>query len=118
MGSAPACRRGARWTAVSALALAVAVLAVAPGRVAAVGYETADSADRSRVQWKQEPSFPRKLLDAMVLRPLQFVQVVASAAIFLPAYPMAWPFGGGDDVIEACITEPVDRLFRKPLGDL
>jgi hypothetical protein len=84
----------------------------------AAGYETADYGDRAQVEWRQEPSVPRKLLDATVLRPLQFVQLILSAVIFVPAYPVAWPFGAGDDVLELCITEPTDRLFRKPLGDL
>jgi hypothetical protein len=44
--------------------------------------------------------------------------LMLSAVIFVPAYPVAWPFSAGDDVLELCITEPTDRLFRKPLGDL
>ena len=60
----------------------------------------------------------RKVFDLAVLRPLQLVQVAVSAIVFVPAYPLAWPFGGGDDVLVLCITEPVDRAFRRPLGEL
>ncbi len=127
------CCRGLRWPGLAALALALAAVPVAPEPVRATGhetadyraadyetadYETADYGDRARVEWRQEPSGPRKLFDATVLRPLQFVQLVLSAVIFVPAYPVAWPFGAGYDVLELCITEPTDRLFRKPLGDL
>jgi hypothetical protein len=105
------------------LALALAASPLAPESVGAAGYETAnyetaDYGDRAQVEWRQEPTGSRKLFDAIVLRPLQFLQVMVSAVIFVPAYPVAWPFGGSDDVVELCITEPADRLFRKPLGDL
>ena len=120
---------GPRWPGLAALALALTAVSVAPEPVratghetadyrAVAGYETADYGDRARVEWRQEPSVPRKLFDATVLRPLQFVQLMLSAVIFVPAYPVAWPFGAADDVLELCITEPTDRLFRKPLGDL
>ena len=56
--------------------------------------------------------------DLLILRPFQFVQVVVSAAIFLPAYPVSFLFDGDEDVMEALITEPTDRLFRTPLGNL
>ncbi len=122
------CCRGPRWSGLAALALALAAVLVAPEPVRATGhetadyraagYETADYGDRARVEWRQEPSVPRKLFDATVLRPLQFVQLILSAVIFVPAYPVASAFGAGDDVLELCITEPTDRLFRKPLGDL
>ena len=44
--------------------------------------------------------------------------------MFVPAYPIAglidlgWDAGARDDVIEICITEPVNQVFRKPLGEL
>ncbi len=65
-----------------------------------------------------EPSVGRKVFDAAILRPLQFVQVAVYAVAFVPAYPVAWAFDAEDDVMELCITEPVDRLFRRPLGEL
>jgi hypothetical protein len=60
----------------------------------------------------------RQVFDLVVLRPLQVVQVAVSAAIFVPAYPVSLLFDGGEDVLEICITEPVERAFRRPLGDL
>ena len=56
--------------------------------------------------------------DLLILRPFQFVQVAASAAVFLPSYPISFLFDGEEDVMDALITEPSDRLFRKPLGEL
>jgi hypothetical protein len=56
--------------------------------------------------------------DAMLLRPLQLVQFVASAIVFVPAYPVGWLFGSEDEVLEICIQEPLDRAFRQPLGEL
>lgn len=60
----------------------------------------------------------RKVYDALLLRPLSFVRTVVSVALFPVFYPFALPFGAGDEVIEICITQPVDRTFRRPLGDL
>jgi hypothetical protein len=66
----------------------------------------------------------RKVYDALLLRPLGFCQFVVSAAVFVPAYPIArfvdlgWDANATDDVIEVCITEPVNQVFRKPLGEL
>ncbi len=62
--------------------------------------------------------FSRRAFDLTVLRPLQLIQVIVSAAVFLPAYAVSLPFGGDEDVLEICITEPVDRAFRRPLGEL
>jgi len=56
--------------------------------------------------------------DLLVLRPFQFVQVVVSAALFVPSYPVSFLFDGEEDVMEALITEPTDRLFQRPLGEL
>ena len=137
------CRRGPRWPGLAALALALVAIPAAPAPVRAEGhdpadyesvrwgtagygratdwtadYRTGDYGDRARVQWRQEPSTSRKVFDAVILRPLQLGHVVLSAAFFLPAYAVAWPFGVTDDVVELCITEPVDRLFRRPLGEL
>ena len=54
----------------------------------------------------------------MLLRPLQLVQFVASAIVFVPAYPVGWLFGSEAEVLEICIQEPLDRAFRQPLGEL
>ena len=116
------CRRGPRWLGLAALALTLAAVPLAPEPPRAAGFETADYGtaaygDRARVEWRQEPSGGRKLFDATVLRPFQLGQVMVSAGIFVLAYPVAWTFGVGDEVLEVCITEPMAR-FSRPLGDL
>jgi len=60
----------------------------------------------------------RQAFDLVILRPLQLVQLAVSAAVFVPAYPVSLLFDGDEDVLELCITEPVERAFRRPLGDL
>ena len=89
------------------LLLGVAVLtgSVAPAHAEAERTQTAEQ-------------FGRKVFDALVLRPLGLVQTVVSASIFLVAYPISLVTGGSDDVIEACIEQPVAQTFRKPLGEL
>ena len=64
------------------------------------------------------PSTGRKIYDAVVLRPFGAVQTLVGAAAFVVLYPMALPFDGGDVVLDVCITKPVDRTFRRPLGEL
>jgi len=60
----------------------------------------------------------RMIYDAVVLRPWGLVQVLVGAALFVPSYPIAWLAGAGDDVLRACIEQPVERTFRRPLGEL
>ena len=72
----------------------------------------------SPVDSRQAPTTSRKVFDAMLLRPLQLIQVAVSAIVFVPAYPVGWIFGSEDEVLEICIQEPVDRAFRRPLGEL
>ena len=68
--------------------------------------------------WTRANSTGRKAFDLVILRPLQVVQVAVSAAVFVPAYPVSLLLDGDEDVLEICITEPVERAFRRPLGDL
>ena len=60
----------------------------------------------------------RTAYDAVVLRPLGLVQVVVGVVFFVPAFPIAALFGAGDDAFRICIEQPVDRTFRRPLGEL
>jgi hypothetical protein len=64
------------------------------------------------------PGVVRQVYDAVVLRPLDVIQFVVGAVLFVPSYPVALLVGGGDDVFRACIADPVDRTFRRPLGRL
>ncbi len=56
------------------------------------------------------------VFDALVLRPLSFIQLAFSAVVFVPAYPVSLLFGGSDDVMRACISEPAHQTFGRPLG--
>jgi hypothetical protein len=64
------------------------------------------------------PGVVRSAYDLVVLRPLGFLQVVLGAAVLVPSYPVALLVGGDEDVWRACIAEPVERTFRRPLGRL
>ena len=64
------------------------------------------------------PGIARSAYDLVLLRPLGFLQVVVGAAVALPAYPVALLFDGDEDVWRACVAEPVERTFRRPLGRL
>lgn len=59
----------------------------------------------------------RQVFDLTILRPLGLVQTAISAAAFIVAYPVALPFGGQDHCVDYLIADPVDRTFRRPLGD-
>lgn len=59
-----------------------------------------------------------KAYDAVVLRPLGFIQTAVGATFFLFAYPISLATGGTDHVVDACITGPVDQTFERPLGEL
>ena len=60
----------------------------------------------------------RTAYDTVALRPFGLVQAAAGAAAFVALYPPGLIVGGDDDVTRACITDPVDQTFRKPLGEL
>jgi hypothetical protein len=64
------------------------------------------------------PGAARSAYDLVVLRPWGFLQVVLGAAVLVPSYPVALLVDGDEDVWRACIAEPVERTFRRPLGRL
>ena len=64
------------------------------------------------------PGIARSAYDAVVLRPLGFLQVVLGAVVLVPSYPVALLVDGDEDVWRACIADPVERTFRRPLGRL
>jgi len=66
----------------------------------------------------RQPGIARSAYDLVVLRPLSFVQVVVGAVLFVPSYPVALLVDGDEDVWRACIADPVERTFRRPLGRL
>ena len=64
------------------------------------------------------PGIARSAYDAVVLRPLGFLQIVVGAVVLVPSYPVALLVDGDEDVWRACIADPVERTFRRPLGRL
>ena len=64
------------------------------------------------------PGIARSAYDAVVLRPLGFLLVVVGAVVLVPSYPVALLVDGDEDVWRACIADPVERTFRRPLGRL
>ncbi len=59
----------------------------------------------------------RPFYDAAVLRPAALVLLGAGVLGFGVFYPVSLLTGGSDHVLEACITNPYERLTR-PLGEL
>jgi hypothetical protein len=60
----------------------------------------------------------RQAFDAAILRPLGFVQTVASAVMLVVFYPAALATNTVDELTDICITQPVDQTFERPLGEL
>ena len=58
-------------------------------------------------------------LDALVVRPLATVRVVAGALFFLPASLFSSPSGreGFNGAYDIFIAEPIEYAFRRKLGD-
>ncbi|MDJ0851803.1 MAG: hypothetical protein QNK04_25780 [Myxococcota bacterium] len=95
---------GALWVLLLVLSLALPASAEGPPESES-GWERANRAGRTG-------------FDLVILRPFQLGQLVLSAAVFLPSYPISFLFDGDEDVMEVCITDPVARVFQRPLGDL
>jgi hypothetical protein len=93
---------------ISCVALLIAaLLAPAPGLAAGGGDELAGAERAGRIGW-----------DLVVVRPLGVVLVAISLVGAAVAYPVAWPFGGTDHVTEYLVKDPIDRTFRRPVGEL
>ena len=116
-------------TCLTALVAIAVVLGPAVGRAEGHGSYRGDNPHpgvnpypypTAHIRSDEEPprDLARVVYDAAVLRPLQLVQVALHAAMFVPAYPVGWFLGEGDYIIDLCFTEPIDRAFRRPLGDL
>jgi hypothetical protein len=96
------------------IALALALLLLSSPALSAGPADSGDDLERLA----RPPGIARSAYDLAVLRPLSFLQVVVSAAVFVPSYPVALLVGGEEDVWRACVAEPVERTFRRPLGRL
>jgi hypothetical protein len=60
----------------------------------------------------------RPIFDVAILRPMGLFQLIMSSVAFVPFYPLSLVVGGSDAVVEICITQPAERVFGKPLGEL
>jgi hypothetical protein len=96
------------------IALAFALLLLSAPALSAGTPGSGDELERLA----RPPGIARSAYDLAVLRPLGFLQVVVGAAILVPSYPVALLVGGDEDVWRACVAEPVERTFRRPLGRL
>lgn len=65
-----------------------------------------------------ESTWVRETYDALILRPLAVVNMVAGAGCFAVAYPITLVTGGSDHVRRTFWDEPVERVFERPLGEL
>jgi hypothetical protein len=103
-------------TAMRSTALVLIVLLTASGATAApMGVE-----DSQRVYEDvgREPSVIHWVFDAVLLRPFGFAQLAVGVALFVPFYPMSLVADGGEDLFRACVSDPFERTFRRPLGRL
>ena len=64
------------------------------------------------------PHVGQQIFDAVLLRPLGFVQLAVGTVLFLPFYPLSLVADGGEDLFHACVSDPFERTFRRPLGQL
>lgn len=55
--------------------------------------------------------------DAVVLRPMGFLQLVLGSAMLIPAYPLSYPGGGQQEVLDVLLWSPYDYTIRRPLGE-
>lgn len=92
-----------RWRRLAAGFALLAILAPAPALAERDGF-------------LQSPAV-RKTWDVVALRPFDLIQLGVGAAFFVLAWPVTLVTGGEDFVREVCITLPVERTFRRPLGE-
>ena len=92
-----------------ALAVLLALSLLIAGHAGALGLEE---------EPPQSTHLGHVLYDAVLLRPMALVQSIVSAGFFVVAWPVALPFGAGNEVVDICLTQPTRRTFLKPLGQL
>ena len=70
-------------------------------------------------QADSSPHMGKIIFDAMVLRPLGFVSTVVGVAFLVPAVLVSLPNGpqGREEAWGLFVEAPVERTFRRPLGD-
>ena len=55
--------------------------------------------------------------DALVLRPMGALQLGIGSAMLLAAYPLSYPGGGQQEVLDVLFWSPYDYTIRRPLGE-
>lgn len=97
-------------------ALVLAILVAASGALAdPVGV---DDAQRVNEDVGHDLHLGRQIYDAVLLRPLGLIQLAVGAALLVPLYPVSLLADRSEDLFRACISDPVERTFRTPLGRL
>jgi hypothetical protein len=95
------------------------VLAILVAASAAMADPTGvDESQRVYEDVGREPHVGRQIYDAVVLRPLGFVQLAVGTALLFPLYPVSLLADRSDDLLRACVSDPFARTFRRPLGRL
>lgn len=103
-------------TGMRSTALVLAILLAASGALAAPA--GVDDAQRVYEDVGRDPHLGRQIYDAVLLRPLGFIQLAVGTALLVPLYPVSLLADRSDDLFRACVSDPVERTFRRPLGRL
>ena len=103
-------------TGMRSTALVLAILLAASGALAApVGV---DDAQRVYEDVGRDPHLGQQIYDAVWLRPLGLIQLAVGTALLVPLYPVSLLADRSDDLFRACVSDPFERTFRRPLGRL
>jgi hypothetical protein len=55
--------------------------------------------------------------DVFPLRVMGLLQLAVGSAMLVPAYPLSWPGGGHQEVLDILFWSPFDYTIRRPLGE-
>ncbi len=98
----------------AALLAALPLLAAPPVR----GEEPGAEAGAGSAEQITEEEVLAIAFDALLLRPMGFLQTVIGVAVMPLAWLLAIPGGLENDVIELLVTSPAEHTFLRPLGEL
>jgi hypothetical protein len=91
------------------------LLAIVAGPATA---QSPDETPRPPLPISDEPTVLQKTGDVLFVRPLLAARFVVGVVSFAFTWPVAAVLGDSDWAFDVCLTEPVDRLFKRPLGRL
>jgi hypothetical protein len=66
----------------------------------------------------EEPTNLQRAGDLLFLRPLLAVRLVVGVAMLPLAWPTAALLGDSEWALDVCVSDPAERLFRRPIGRL